>query len=1198
MSANDAFIEAIPSSVIDYETLRQQGIAWLEKLAGSEWTDFNAHDPGITILEQLCYALTDLSYRINYDMEDLLSREGEDTYDSLYRPEQILVTKPVTLLDLRKLAIDVDGVKNAWLEPVSEAEPPLYHHKTEAETLIELTDEEGASAFSINGLYRVLLEILPTLAINYDSVQQIIREVSRRLHAQRSLAVDFESITPLSSQAIQLQAVVEIEPDTDPEAVYLALLDKIAAYLSPSVRFYSLEECLAQGKSIDEIFDGPLLDHGFIDNQELIGLTRKTTLYTSDLIKEMMDVTGVRIVEYMAFKDNDNFLQLAAGNTFTLDVNKSKLTLKRRQLPLPLNTASLIPRYKDNRHAIANTRLPQQQGRDRHIARYYSLLQQFPKLYGIGETGLPGNASEQRKAQAKQLKAYLLFFDQLLANGFSQLAGIRNLFSFDSVQPLTYFAACLDDPGISGLWQEPDNIKRQQRIQQIFGTSMPGLTDTQRSATLEYTKAQATVDWQRKNRFLDHLLARFAEQFADYIHFGQANDADQSVVNSKFSFLRSYDQISSSKCTGFNTLEAYDNDKNCAGLEKSLRLRLGLKSKEIYVLEHILLRPIAGDQRQTGLPVLSNAFQPDPYSLQVTVVFFLSPDRAGNTEQDKSAFKSFVEQTVRDEAPAHLMVYVHWLDPDQAADFDEAYQDWQNEQREFRMLPLNNQHNLNDTSNDQFASIPLRAARDRLIDWIGIGQTYPLRDLPVTVTNIVLYNDPSQIEIGNSQHGVDYQLCDDKDIPLDPIVSGTGNGGTLVLVSPAIVANTIFTIQATKKQVSGLQTMLLQKHTAIVGLNNKLVASIQKGQPLLDNPKPAPDDDRVVDYGVKVTVAIDKPQEGVDYQLIRIDGDKETALSAIVTGAAGSITLDTKEGVTEDMDIRIRATKSYDKSENKETDTELLLTVLPLKVRANPSLGISVLNTVVDYSGTTSIKVQAAQNQVQYQGLYRSIADHEFVHGAANGLVFTTPVSDKHTVTLRTPTIFSDFDFATNAAQGNDGDLSLSLKNKSNEDIKLTEDSYFAIQAVKTHTAKNGTPKTTSVYLAKVAAVFVRPNLNPDLKLIARVNNSVLQAPVQVTGGQPGIFYEFTTVADSKVQGLPVYFHHLDSMDNTRNVGIGQLQVEVDLVVTTSGSIYPQLSDNITLRSDAELSIRAYKAQSGVEVVFTRKAGDLLVEPK
>jgi hypothetical protein len=279
-------------------------------------------------------------------------------------------------------------------------------------------------------------------------------------------------------------------------------------------------------------------------------------------------------------------------------------------------------------------------------------------------------------------------------------------------------------------------------LQQIFETSAPGLTNR-----------KLTADWQRKNRFLDHLLARFSEQFSDYIHFGQANDADQAVVKSKFAFLHSYDQISSSKGVGFNALKAYEND-NCAGLEKSLRLKLGLESAKFYVLEHILLRPIASDKRQTDLPVLSNAFQPDPYSLQVTVVFFLSPDRTDNTEQAKKAFKSFVEQTVRDETPAHLLVFVHWLDPDQVITFDDAYQDWQYKQRKFRMLPLNSQHNFNAEINDQFASIPLRAARDRLIELLGIGNAYPLRDLDVPDPRLVPFSQEGAITIKNSQKDV------------------------------------------------------------------------------------------------------------------------------------------------------------------------------------------------------------------------------------------------------------------------------------------------------------------------------------------------------------------------------------------------------------------------------------------------------------
>ena len=62
--------------VLDYAGLVAEGIRQLERLSDGRWTDFNAHDPGITILEAACYALTDLGYRIFHDIPDLLAEGG------------------------------------------------------------------------------------------------------------------------------------------------------------------------------------------------------------------------------------------------------------------------------------------------------------------------------------------------------------------------------------------------------------------------------------------------------------------------------------------------------------------------------------------------------------------------------------------------------------------------------------------------------------------------------------------------------------------------------------------------------------------------------------------------------------------------------------------------------------------------------------------------------------------------------------------------------------------------------------------------------------------------------------------------------------------------------------------------------------------------------------------------------------------
>lgn len=1196
MSTDSSLTEATQTQALDYETLRRQGIAWLEKLAGSEWTDFNAHDPGITILEQVCYALTDLSYRINYEMEDLLSRQGKDAYDSLYGAEQILVSKPVTLLDLRKLVVDVDGVKNAWLEPVIDPQPSLFYQEKqaleEAGQVIGLTREEGSTAIALQGLYRVLIE--KSEARDRDS-SAIVLDVTERLHAQRGLAVDFDSLQVLETQYVQLEASIEIDVASDPELVYLAILAKFAAYLSPAVRFYTLKERLAAGMAIDEIFDGPLLEHGFIDSQALVGLKRRKNLYFSDLIREIMDVSGVRMVEHVVFKSgdksSDSVLELDLDKTPKLDVNNCRLTLKKRQLPIALDSKLLAGRYLSEQkntpsQTLASSTLPLPQGRNRQIARYYSLLHQFPRLYGIGEAGLPTTVSEGRKAQAKQLKAYLLFYDQLLANSFAQLAHVRDLFSFfyqqpsNAESPASYFTASLDDPDIGELWKISDSGDRLESLQKIFGASQAGDADTQNAA-----------NWLRKNRFVDHLLARFATHFPDYSRFGTHADADREVLASKLALLRAYSQISSRMGTGFNVLAASGFD-NCSGLEQLLRLRLGFSENGgeiLYVVEHALLRPMAGDTLQQGL-LLSNANAQDPYSLQLTVVYYAGAAR--NKE-----FDNFVAQTVREETPAHLIVYVRRLGVDETAGFTKAYKNWQQRHTEYRMLT--NQRILNGAINDSVA-IPLRDARDRMVDLLGIGKTYPLRDLAIADVGTVAYNVKARIIIHNSQQGVSYQLCDNKQLPFAPDIKLEGNGADLELISPAIVNDRSFTIKATKL-ASGLAVWLLQTPTVKVGLDLELLAYIKDLPLLLINPEPAANDDRIADYGVKIQVAIDKAQEGVDYRLVKVEGEKETVLSQTVRGDSKTIVLVTSDAVTEDVDLHIRATKTFEKSENKATKTELLKIVLPLKVKANPNVGISVLSLIVDYSTASDIKIQGTQASARYQVLARGIADNEFVHGAAAGAVLTIPVPKQEDAVMLIP-MMTGFAVATDAVQGNGGDLLVSGG-------KLVADSFVRLQAIKTHLANTGAKVDSTVDVQQIAAVLVRPDADPALRFKANVANSLLQAPIRVSGGQAGVYYEFTTVADNKVQGLPVYFQQLDHLDKSRNKGIGQLQIGVDMAIAPSVSPDrlkgnpdlaglppepPQLNANASIKADAELSVRAIKAQTRVEVVFKRTVGKLL----
>ena len=119
---------------------------------------------------------------------------------------------------------------------------------------------------ALKGLYRVLIE---TAGLTNLTGTDVRKNVARRLHAHRDLCEDFAEIRVLDTQPIQVQARIEIGAVEDAERLWLEIYQRIAAYISPAVRFYTLSELLAAGKPIDEIFEGPLLEHGFIDSAEL-----------------------------------------------------------------------------------------------------------------------------------------------------------------------------------------------------------------------------------------------------------------------------------------------------------------------------------------------------------------------------------------------------------------------------------------------------------------------------------------------------------------------------------------------------------------------------------------------------------------------------------------------------------------------------------------------------------------------------------------------------------------------------------------------------------------------------------------------------------------------------------------------------------------------------------------------------------------
>ena len=179
--------------------------------------------------------------------------------------------------------------------------------------------------------------------------------------------------------------------------------------------------------------------------------------------------------------------------------------------------------------------------------------------------GLSDAADKKRKALAYQLKAYLLFFDQVMANYFAQLSHTKDLFSTDANLHRTYF------------YQVVDSFADYNKI---YGTG--NVVDTIQNKVEGEGDKNTLID--RRNRFLDHLIARFAERFNDLanIMYSAFGSSQEDMITHKCEFLNNYPAISSERSMAYNysLKDGKDlwNTENVSGLEKRLARLLGIRN--------------------------------------------------------------------------------------------------------------------------------------------------------------------------------------------------------------------------------------------------------------------------------------------------------------------------------------------------------------------------------------------------------------------------------------------------------------------------------------------------------------------------------------------------------------------------------------------------------------------------------------------
>lgn len=567
---------------LDFFYLRKKGIEYIESFGSKFWTDFNEHDPGITMLEMLCYAVSDLGMRLNLPIENILASDdiNKDIPKQFFKASEVLSSSPVTQNDYRKLFIDIDGVRNCWL---AKHEKTVYVDCKKNQLSYDVNDYNNLAAtpnlrksFELNGLYDLYVDFESSKPSEIEIVKEKIR---KQYHANRNLCEDLVDIKKVVDYPIKICADIEVNTEADEELVHANVLHALESYLSTTVNFYSLKQMIDKGYSTLEIFDGPSLENGFIDTKELLKADLRNEVRLSDIMRIIMSVPDVILIKDISLGNcggddlENKWLICLEPYQKPVICAKSVFNYNKGLLPLNINQAQVkiyldaIKAEKDKAttNASQNKELEIPNGEYLNTDFYTTIQNDFPETYGIGEVGLPTRASVERKSKAKQLKGYLLFFDQILGSYFKQLGQVSELLSVSGNLTRTLFTQVVKDiEGANDIVDGYDNYTDDSITELLFD--------------------QQDNNIERRNKILDHLLSRFAENFSEYVFVNKTiygNTTDQVVLRDKENFLKDYKVVSKDRGNAFDyykqPIANLWNTNNVSGAEKRISRLIGIK---------------------------------------------------------------------------------------------------------------------------------------------------------------------------------------------------------------------------------------------------------------------------------------------------------------------------------------------------------------------------------------------------------------------------------------------------------------------------------------------------------------------------------------------------------------------------------------------------------------------------------------------
>ncbi|RNM04647.1 hypothetical protein [Dickeya undicola] len=534
-------------------SLLRAGLAQVQQLSGNCWTDYNQHDPGVTLLELLCFALTDLIYRTDFEVADYLTQpDGRLDFaaQGLMLPEQIFPPRPCTRQDYQQAILDaMDDVEQVWVTPDHQGR---YH--------IEL----------------LLTEAARQRGEHHPALRDDIAEAAAHLyHRTRNLGEDLAGIRIIDSRGLRLHADIELRYYDNTQNLHDNVDNSHDSAANLAAEIYFQAEQWIRGDERDS--DGAPDDepatarplaalYTRLINIDGVGHIRQLQLIPSHCQGDnTQDVVNPGDWLQLPKKHDDIALNLThQGHPLSIDFSAMSIRLVRRK------TQNGTLREQIRRQTA--TLISPPHGIWRELADYRSIQSLFPAVYRLDAPQTPTALNRQEQAQIQQFRGYLLLFEQLMANFCANLANLRDLFSPATDAGRSYVFNLLNDEqfrGVNLLYPDDD-------------------------AAAHFHHLLAGIDHypDRKGRLLDYLLALYGETLDTRLwrQPGDDDEQDHPALAYRRRFMQAIDRLTRDRAAGFNTQQPMTERENRGGFTDRVALLLGMDDADAWPYSQTLVR--------------------------------------------------------------------------------------------------------------------------------------------------------------------------------------------------------------------------------------------------------------------------------------------------------------------------------------------------------------------------------------------------------------------------------------------------------------------------------------------------------------------------------------------------------------------------------------------------------------------------------